>query len=154
MLHRCIAATGVSQFSRRSIHTVFSMLGAMVFFLAVAAISTIMIPGDILWSNDMSRTIRISEENWKRLEQLVGQVGTTDDKAGQALEPAGTPPAHHIPEADATPPGNHHPQAEGEAPQRWASTTGPPPVGGVFSPPPRGASTAAGPCGNFFVLYI
>ena len=81
-----------------------------MFFPAVAAISTIMIPGDILWSNDMSRTIRISEENWKRMEQLVDQVGTANDKAGQALEPAGTPPAHHIPEADATPPGDHHPQ--------------------------------------------
>ena len=128
--------------------------------LTLASIILISIPPDArLWkSEDISRTIRINEENWERLEQLVGQKGTADDKAGQALEPASrsrrTPsrkptPPHHISEADATTPGNHHPQAEGEAPQRWASTTGPPPVGGVFSPPHRGASTAAAPCGNF-----
>ena len=123
-----------------------------MFSPAVAAISTIMIPGDILWSNDISRTIRISEENWKRMEQLVDQVGTANDKAGQALEPTGTPPAHHIPEADATPPGNHHPQAEGKAPHRWASTASGPPVGAFFSP--LGASTASDPCGNFRLLYM
>ena len=97
---------------RSGAHTVFSMLGAMVFFLAVAAMSTIVIPRDIPWSNDMSRTIRISEENWEQLEQLVGREGTANEKLRRALELAGTPPAHGIPEADRHTPGDHDPWSD------------------------------------------
>ena len=62
------------------------------FVLAGTAIATIMIPADMLWSDDMSRTIRISQENWERLEHLVGTEGTTDEKIRRALEMAGSSP--------------------------------------------------------------
>ena len=62
----------------------FAMFGAMItaMTLTLASIRLIQPDARLRKSNDMSRTIRISEENSERLEQLVGQKETTDDKAG------------------------------------------------------------------------
>lgn len=39
----------------------------------------------------MSRTIRIREETWDRLERLAGGTGTADEKIGRLLDLAGSP---------------------------------------------------------------
>ena len=68
---------------------VFSTLGVLITLAAAMILCVIFIPPDAKWSGDMSRTIRIKNENWARLEALVGPEGTADQKIRRLLDIAG-----------------------------------------------------------------
>ena len=69
----------------------FAVLGTLGFISALTIISVTITPEDWQWKGDSSRTIRVSQGNWDRLEALAGTEGTDDDKVGRVLEMAGAP---------------------------------------------------------------
>ena len=67
---------------------VTDILGTMVLGLLAWVIILALIPPDIPLSGDTSKSVRVSEETWERVEDLVGPEGTADEKVGQLLETA------------------------------------------------------------------
>ena len=67
---------------------VMEMLGTMVLGLAIWMLILMAIPPDMPLLEDKSKTIRISEENWKALEEIIETEGSADEKIGQLLEMA------------------------------------------------------------------
>ena len=69
----------------------FSFLGALIAGLGIFVFCVIIIPPDIPWRDGISRTIRVNDETWTKLECLTGTEGTADHKVSRALDYAEGP---------------------------------------------------------------
>ena len=93
-VHRTIFPGAVPQQDRhsrkeRDSRGVTDILGTMVLGLLAWVIILAFIPPDKPLSGDTSKSVRVSEATWERLEDLVGPEGTADEKVGRLLETAG-----------------------------------------------------------------
>ena len=68
----------------------FRAMGVLITLAAAMILSIIFIPTDASWWNgETSRTVRVSEKNWERLEAIAGREGTDDEKVSKLLNAAG-----------------------------------------------------------------
>ena len=90
-IHRTLFPQGVLEEKRHSrkendTRGVMDILGTMVLGLALWVVILVFVPPDKPLSGNTSRSLKVSEATWERLEDLVGPEGTAEEKVGRLLE--------------------------------------------------------------------